>query len=154
MPALADLNTLASWHRAPFFLWYHTCLCHKPWYHKSKPRGSANFRPGSNPKQGSDTMPKAANVIAFPSKPNIFEPYQLDVEQFMAAYDRDRLFVAMAVRVLTLTPEQIKQSAQVTAGMENDSMARLIRDFEQISKDFAAIGEMAEIAAIRLGLMI
>jgi hypothetical protein len=49
VPSLADLNTFSRRGRAAPFLWYHTCLCHKPWYHRRKPRGSANLRPGSNP---------------------------------------------------------------------------------------------------------
>lgn len=40
MPALANLDPLTSRRRASFFLWYHTCLSHKPWYHRNKPRGS------------------------------------------------------------------------------------------------------------------
>jgi hypothetical protein len=47
VPSLADLNTFSRRGRAAPFLWYHTCLCHKPWYHRRKPRGSANLRPGA-----------------------------------------------------------------------------------------------------------
>jgi hypothetical protein len=41
VPSLADFLL----GRAAPFLWYHTCLCHKPWFHRSKRRESANFRP-------------------------------------------------------------------------------------------------------------
>jgi hypothetical protein len=44
MPPLANLDAFSRWGRASLFLWYHTCLCHKPWYHRSKPRGNCNFR--------------------------------------------------------------------------------------------------------------
>jgi hypothetical protein len=39
VPTLADLNPFARRGRTALFLWYHTCVCHKPWYHRSKPRG-------------------------------------------------------------------------------------------------------------------
>jgi len=44
VPSLADLNTFSRRGRAALFLWYHTCLCHKPWYHGKKPRGSGMHR--------------------------------------------------------------------------------------------------------------
>ena len=44
MPPLANLDAFSRWGRASLFLWYHTCLCHKSWYHGSKPGGSCNFR--------------------------------------------------------------------------------------------------------------
>jgi hypothetical protein len=46
VPPLANLNPFTCGSGAAPFLWYHTSLCHKPWYHRSKPRGSANFRLG------------------------------------------------------------------------------------------------------------
>jgi hypothetical protein len=45
LPAHADLRAFAGWGGAAPFLWYHTCLCHKPWYHKSKPEGSSELPP-------------------------------------------------------------------------------------------------------------
>ena len=43
VPSLANLDALASRRRASLFLWYHTCLRHKSWYHRSKLSGSCNF---------------------------------------------------------------------------------------------------------------
>jgi hypothetical protein len=35
VPPLADLNPFSCRGRTALFLWYQTCLRHKPWYHKS-----------------------------------------------------------------------------------------------------------------------
>ena len=44
MPPLTDLHPFSCWGWAALFLWYHTCLRHKSWYHRSKLSGSCNFQ--------------------------------------------------------------------------------------------------------------
>jgi hypothetical protein len=83
MPPLANLNPFTCGGGPALFLWYHTCLCHKPWYHRNKPRGSANFRLGSKPKRTGIQMTQADSVHSTP-------PLNSSASQELQLPSRDR----------------------------------------------------------------
>jgi hypothetical protein len=45
MPSLADLDAFSRWGRAPLFLWYHTCLCHKTVVPQKQAEGKLQLPP-------------------------------------------------------------------------------------------------------------
>lgn len=93
-------------------------------------------------------MAQAANVIAFPGTELTFKPMKIDGLKVMRAYDRNRAFIAVAVKVLTMTPLQIKQS--IPKMQKHEPVSHLIEDLERLSKDCIAMGEMLDTAAARL----
>lgn len=96
-------------------------------------------------------MAQAATIIPFPSKKPIFEPLKIDVDKVLASYDRNRPYVGVAVKVLTLNATQLRQSVgRVQNEMTEEPVTELIGILESLSKDYIAMSEMADAAAARL----
>src|SRR6266446_6064067 len=92
-----------------------------------------------------------AQIIAFPSKKLTFRAMKIDVDKVLASYDRNRSFVAVAVKTLTLTPHKLKQSCgRMQKTIAEEPVTKLIADFDGLSKDFVAMSEMLDSAAARL----
>src|SRR3982074_924470 len=113
MPPLANLSPLACGGGAALFLWYHACLCHKPWYHRSKPRGSANFRPGSNPSHEGHQIQitQADSVLSTPptntsaiDHPMMFPPRDPTRRRFLAVAAVASIAGAGSLAAATLAP--------------------------------------------------
>lgn len=96
-------------------------------------------------------MAQAAQIIPFPSNKLTFKAIKIDVDKVIAGYDRNRPYVAIAVKFLTLTPAKLKQSvSRMQKDLKDEPVTRLIADFESLSKDYAAMSEMLDTAAARL----
>jgi hypothetical protein len=85
MPALAYLDALTSRCGTSSFLWYHTCLCHKPWYHRRKPGERASSFASQTlrlrPLPRRNALPTAfptRQAAAIPGPPLISDARQMD----------------------------------------------------------------------------
>lgn len=100
-------------------------------------------------------MAQASNVIAFPGSEKIaFKALKIDAKKILTKYDEHRHFVYVAVELLSKSPAALKKScariAEAGSAIEVDAVERLITDFEELSKDFHALGEMLDSSAARL----
>jgi hypothetical protein len=99
-----------------------------------------------------DPISHAANVISFPSNKITFKAVKIDANKVMANYDYNRRLVLFAIKILTLRPKKLRQSVlKIGKTIEDESVARLIADFENLSEDFfPTISDVLAAAAARL----
>lgn len=98
-------------------------------------------------------MPQAANVIPLPVEKFTFEAVEFEGTKMPDQYTSNSVYVAMLQKILECSPKQLKKALSRLEGSDqcgDEPVEKLIADFEEVAKDYAALSELFETGAARL----
>ena len=94
-----------------------------------------------------------AKVVTLPVPRHTFKAVVIDEAKVLATYDHYRVYVASCIRMLQMSPSEMKKTLAALEAEDSTATEQMIQECRECAENFATLSDFFESAAARMTIV-